>query len=51
MELGKIYRILGALSSTSATHCAQILLTIDVTVKYAEELDEGNLHVQFCEGR
>ncbi|MHC4360145.1 MAG: hypothetical protein ACYSTN_05030 [Planctomycetota bacterium] len=51
MELGTIYGILKALSFAGAAYSAQILLTIDGAVKHAEEPDEGNLQVRFCEGR
>jgi hypothetical protein len=51
MELGTVYRILKALPSTDAAHCAQILLTINVAVKHAEKPDEGNLYVRFRGGR
>jgi hypothetical protein len=40
MELGTVYRILKALFSTDAAHCAQILLTINVAVRHAEKPDE-----------
>ena len=51
MELGTVYRILKALPFAATAYFAQVLLTISRAVKHAEEPDEGNLHVRFCEGR
>ena len=42
---------LHTLSFAGAAYNAQILLTVDDAVKHAEEPDEGNLQVRFCEGR
>jgi hypothetical protein len=51
MELGALSQLLEKLSFATAAYRAQVLLTIDVDVKHAEEPDEGNLQVRFCEGR
>ena len=51
MELGTLFQVFEALSFTTATYCAQVLLTINGAVKHAEEPDEGNPQVRFREGR
>ena len=50
VDVGTLCQLPEMLSIAGTTHRAQVLLTIGRTVKHAEELDEGNLHVQFREG-
>ncbi len=51
MELGALSQLLEKLPFAGTAYSAQIVLTIYGAVKHAEEPDEGNLQVRFCEGR
>ncbi len=50
VQLERIQEVLESLSVAAASHRVQLLYVVALYVSLAEEPDEGNLHVRFCEG-
>jgi len=51
VQLGRVSSVPRTLPTAEAENRAQLLYAVAHRVSFAEEPDEGNPHVRFCEGR